>query len=112
MTDNVTQFPKPPEKQIEFLIGPFEEYRVKVDGRGIPKLTGNRDADGKYWLTVDHRITAYFSTEEDAYQAAVLAANAMAVGAGYSHAGAESKDMPFAPRMNCIGSVSTEPVTE
>ena len=107
--DNVTQFPKPHEKQVEFLIGPFEEWRVKVDGRAIPKLTGNRDADGKIWLTVDHRITAYFSTEEDAYQAAVLAANAMAIGAGYSHAGAESKDQPFAPKMNCIGSISTEP---
>ena len=109
MTDNVTHFPKAPEKQIEFLVGPFEEHRVMVDGRCVPKLTGHREADGKVWLTVDHRLTAYFSSDEDAYQAAVLAANAMAIGAGYSHAGAESKDMPFAPRMNCIGSVSTEP---
>lgn len=108
MSDNVTQFPKPPEKPVEFLIGPFEEFRVIVDGRAIPKLTGHREADGRVWLTVDHRLTAYFSSDEDAYQAAVLAANAMAIGAGYSHAGAESKDMPFAPQTRCIGSVSTE----
>lgn len=108
LMDNVTKFPTPTEKPIEFLIGPFEEWRVKVDGRSIPKLTGSRDADGKVWLTVDHRITAYFSSDEDAYQAAVLAANAMAIGAGYSHAGAENKDKPFAPLMTCIGSVTTE----
>jgi hypothetical protein len=33
----------------------------------------------------------------------------MAIGAGYSHMGAENKDMPFAPQTRCIGSVSTGP---
>ena len=106
--DNVTQFPKPTDKVPEILIGPFEEYRVVVDGRKIPKLTGHREADGKIWLTVDHRLTSYFSTEEDAYQAAILAANAMAVGAGYPFYGADNKEMPFAPPFSCIGSVETD----
>lgn len=100
MTDDVVKFPdranaKPPD----LLIGPFEEWRVVVQGRCIPHLTGRREPDG-IWLTVDHRLAAGPFTEEAAYQAASLAANAMAVATGYSHAGAESKDQPFAPRVN------------
>lgn len=109
MADNVTEFPKPDTKQPDLLVGPFEEYRVVVGGRSIPKLTGRYNAsEGQWWLFVDNRIGAFFSTEEDARQAANLAANAMAIGAGYSHAGAENKDRPFAPLMTCIGSVGTE----
>lgn len=110
MDDNVTQFPTTPSKPPQFLVGPFEEYRIVIDGRCIPRLTGSCDPDGKFWLVVDGRLASYFSSEEDAYQAAVLAANAMAVGAGYPFSSAESRDRPFAPKMNCIGSVSTDAV--
>lgn len=96
MTDNITQFPSPPE-QPDLLIGPFEEYRVVVDGRVMPLLTGFREGD-KVWLVVDHRFACGPFDEEGARQAACLAGQAMAVTAGYPHLGAETKEQPFAPR--------------
>ena len=96
MTD-VVQFPqtKPPE----LLVGPFEYWKVVVDGRAIPNLTGHREADG-IWFTIDHRLMGGPFDEAAAYQAANLIAQGMAVAAGYSHAGAASKDMPFAPQLS------------
>ena len=82
----------------ELLIGPFSVYHVVVDGRVIPGLTGSREGE-HVWLTLDNRFSGRF-TEETAEQAAYLIANALAIGQGYSHMGAESKDMPFAPRVN------------
>ncbi len=93
---DVTEFPTPPKKEkAEWLIGPFEEYRVMVQGRVIPKLTAYKDGD-KVGLVVDQRFSASFS-EDQAWQVAWLLANALAIGAGYPHLGAESKDQPFAP---------------
>lgn len=100
MTENVTQFPPPPE-QPPLLIGPFETYHVMVDGRVIPRLTGWREGD-KTWLCVDRRFGGEFSTEEDARQAARLIAEAMAVAEGYTHMGAQTKDRCFAPIGNAI----------
>ncbi len=96
--DNVTQLPKREELQQEdLLVGPFDHYKVIVDGRVMPHLSGFREGD-KVWLVVDHRFACGpFSTEEDARQAARLAGQAMAVVVGYPHLGAESKSMPFAP---------------
>lgn len=94
--ENVTAFPERP-KQPDLLIGPFQEWRVVVDGRILPHLTGYRDGDG-FWLTVDNRLTAGPFTEEGARQAAWLAGNAMAVISGYPWLGAVSKDRPFAPQ--------------
>lgn len=97
MTDNIVDFvtPKPPE----LLVGPFEEYRVVIQGRFVPRLTGYHEkATGKVWLVVDRRFGQDFSTEADAYSAAVLIAQAMAIASGYPHFGAESRDQPFAPR--------------
>jgi hypothetical protein len=94
MTDNVTPFPAPTE-QPPLLIGPFEEWRVQVEGRIIPRLTGFRDGD-KIALVVDGRFSASFS-EPDARQAAWLIAQALAIGAGYPWVGATSREMPFAP---------------
>lgn len=96
--DNVIQMPR--EEPPELLIGPFQEWRVQVEGRIIPRLTGFREGD-RIWLVVDNRHTASFS-KEDAYGAAVLIAQAMAIGEGYSWFGAPNKDMPFAPIGNAI----------
>jgi hypothetical protein len=92
---DVTHLPPPPELP-ELLSGPFTVWRVIVDGRTIPGLTGFRDAEG-IWLVVDERFGGGPFTEESARQAASLIAQALAIGAGYSHIGAESKDRPFAP---------------
>lgn len=90
----------------DFLIGPFEEMRVIVEGRQMPLLTAFREG-GKFWLVCDHRFACGpFDTEAQAYQAAMLAGQCMAVTAGYAHLGAETKERPFAPKSQGI---STEP---
>jgi hypothetical protein len=94
MTDNITQFPEP--SRPDLLIGPFEHWHVVVDGRLMPHLTGFREGD-KIWLVVDGRFGCGPFDEDAARQAARLAGQAMAVVAGYSHLGADSKDQPFAP---------------
>lgn len=91
----VITFPSPPAPP-ELLIGPFEEWRVVVQGRVVPRLTGRRVGDGVH-LTVDGRFGAEFSNEADAGQAAWLIAQASAVAAGYPHFEADTKDQPFAP---------------
>jgi len=93
--NNVIQMP-PAEKQPELLVGPFQQWRVQVDGRIIPRMTGYYDGD-KIALVVDGRFSASFSKEE-AYQAAWLIAQAMAIGEGYAHLGAANKERPFAPQ--------------
>ena len=90
----VVQFP-PAEQPEDLLVGPFEEWRVQVEGRIIPRLTGFRDGD-KIALVLDRRWSASFS-EDDARQAAWLIANALAIGEGYAFLGASNKDKPFAP---------------
>ncbi len=98
MSDNVTQVPEQPVPDL--LVGPFQEYRVVVDGRVIPRLTGYYEGD-KIALVLDGRFSHSFS-KEDARSAAWLIANALAIGDGYSHLGAESKEQPFAPKaMRC-----------
>ena len=91
--DNITEFPAPPKT--EWMIGPFEEYRVMVEGRVIPKLTAYKDGN-LIGLVVDKRFSISLP-EDQAKTVAWLVANALAIGAGYSHLGAESKDQPFAP---------------
>ena len=79
------------------LVGPFQEWRVVVEGRSIPRLTGFHDGN-KIALVVDGRYSASFS-EADARCAAWLIAQALAIGAGYSNLAAETKDRPFAPQI-------------
>lgn len=89
------------DKPPELLIGPFETWRVMVDGRIIPRLTGYRE-DDRIWLVVDGRFGASFA-EADAHGAAHLIANALAIGEGYAWLGATSKERPFAPLGHAIG---------
>lgn len=91
--ENVTSFPA--AKPLEFMIGPFSEWRVQIEERIIPRLTAFKDGD-KIGLVIDNRFSHSFA-KEDAYQAAWLLAQALAIGGGYTHLGAESKEQPFAP---------------
>lgn len=97
---NVVNMPPAP-KQPDLLIGPFQAWRVQVDGRIIPRLTGHPDGD-KIALVVDGRFSASFA-KDDAYQVAWLIAQAMAVSEGYPHLGAETKSRAFAPNGMEIG---------
>ena len=92
--DNILHLP-PQDAGPELLIGPFTEYRVQVEGRIIPGLTGWAEGD-LVWLCVDHRFAAPFP-KEFAPNAAQLIAQALAIGNGYPWLGAENKDKPFAP---------------
>ncbi len=100
--DNIVDFPK--TETPELLIGPFQEYRVSVEGRIIPHLTGNPkgERDGEVMLVVDNRFGISIPVEI-AYQVAWLVAQGMAVASGYSSLNAESKEMPFAPKGMSIG---------
>jgi len=90
----IVEFPsmKPPS----FLVGPFQEWRVQIDGRIIPRLTGFREGD-RVWLVLDRRFGLECANESIAYQTAAFVANALAIGEGYSNYGAEAKGQPFAP---------------
>lgn len=91
--DNVAKFPTPPKP--ELLIGPFKTYYVQVEGQKIPLLTGFKEGD-KIWLVCDGRFVCGPFSPDEAYQAATLAAQCMAVTAGYPHLGAPNRDQPFA----------------
>lgn len=99
MGGNVTHLPEKPKA--ELLIGPFEGYRVVVEGRIVPNLTAFDDksfGDG-ISLVVDHRFSIWVERER-AVDVAWLVAQAMAIGAGYPHFSANTKDQPFA-RIAC-----------
>ncbi len=101
MTDVVTHSPAPPAPP-ELPIGPFEEWRVMVDGRIIPLLTGRREGPDHTLLVLDHRFATSVPNEY-AYGVAYLIATALAIGQGYASMHAENKDRPFAPRGMEIG---------
>lgn len=105
MSDNITEFPREPRR--ELFIGPFEEWRVVLDGRVIPLLTGRRQENGRIWLMLDHRFAGEFE-EDAAWQAAGLIANALAIGQGYSSYNATSRDQPFAPLGMQVGPAPQE----
>ena len=95
MADNVAHLP-PRQEQPPLLVGPFEEWRVQVEGRIIPRLTGHQQQDGRITLIVDGRFMADFEPEA-ARQAAWLISQALAIGEGYPSLGAPNTDRPFAP---------------
>ena len=98
--DNVLHFPT--SKPLDPLLGPFSYNAVIVEGCKIPLLTGIRDDEGNVSIIVDERFSVTFPPDL-AYQAAWLLAQAIAVASGYSHFGAETKDMPFASRCAALG---------
>lgn len=83
-------------KEPDWLIGPFESYHVVLDGRVIPDMTARRHGDAVS-ITLDNRLVITVPANL-AYQVAHFAADAMAIGAGYSHLGAEARERPFAPQ--------------
>lgn len=99
--DNVVRLPPPPERE-PLLAGPFQVWKVIVDGRAIPGLTGFPDGEGQTALVVDDRFCITFPTEH-AYGAAWLIAQAIAIGQGYPFSGALTKDQPFAPTISSVG---------
>ena len=91
--DNVVKMPDPP-KRPDWIVGPFEEWRVIIEGREIPRLQARRGTDGMVHFPLDHRF-GLDVPEELAYPVACYVANAMAIGAGYAWHGADEKYKPF-----------------
>lgn len=92
---NVLSFPTATTESL--LVGPFEEYAVRVEGRSIPGLSG-RERDGETDLIIDSRFCITVPNDLATVVAWGLA-QALAVGAGYPSLSATSKDRPFAPLM-------------
>jgi hypothetical protein len=87
---------------------PYHEAdRVIIEGRQIPGLTAMADGD-EVLIILDGRLSISVP-ERLGRQVAWLAANALAIGAGYSHLGAEQKGYPFAPLASGIGSNHHDP---
>lgn len=88
-------------------IGPFESYRIVVDGYKVPRLTG-RLIDGMWSFTFDNRFCLDVP-ELYGHGVAWMIANAMAVGAGFTCFGENSAPAnEFKGRLHCIGEVATE----
>ena len=100
---DVIKFPEPPTRDpYAFMVGPFEEYRCLIDGRMVPGVTAFRDGPDNIGVVLDHRFMV--SVPKDLAQSvAWLVANALAIGSGYSHMGAETKGLPFAPIGSDLG---------
>lgn len=98
---DVVSFPPPPPKP-ELLVGPFSEWRVIVEGRQIPRLTGEKLDDNLTTLTVDRRFSIDVP-DAIAPQVAWLVAQALAIGEGYTHLAAEQKGHGFAPTVAMVG---------
>lgn len=95
MTENVTNFPK---SEVPSIAGvPRRGCFVFIDGRVIPNMHCFR-RETETEIVVDGRFSYTFPNQW-AYLAASMAAQAMAVGAGYSCMSAETKGAPFAPRV-------------
>jgi hypothetical protein len=89
----IIDLPKPPPP--DWIVGPFTSYHCIIEGRVIPQLTAVRCPNGNVVLTVDNRFSSEVPGDK-AYEIAWLIVQALAVGAGYSHLGAENKEQPFA----------------
>lgn len=99
MTDNVTPISSVPEKRLEELLSAPRQFGTPaiVDGRVINQLTVARAGD-RVQLRLDNRLGIDVPAEH-AVSVCWLVANALAIGAGYSHLGAETKERPFAPKV-------------
>lgn len=102
MSKNVVDFPK---HEAPSLFGPqLTGSSLIVDGRLVPHFHIH-DMGDKVQFILDGRL-AFDVPKDCAHVAATMAANAMAIGAGYSHLGANDRDNPFAPEVHALPEVS------
>jgi len=93
MNDNVTQLP--PQEGPPDIFGPERQgCDLIIEGRRIPNIHIHDRGDSIEFV-LDGRLSYEFP-KDWAYLAAHMAANAMAIGAGYAHLGGETKDRHFA----------------
>ena len=84
------------------IIGPFNDYRVTIDGYEVPKLRAVR-VNGLISMTLDHRFGCDIPDDNRAQSIIWFIANVMAVGAGYSCFGEDARPAnPFNCRLTGI----------
>jgi hypothetical protein len=99
MSENIINLREAPPS----IVGCYnQDYSVVVNGRQIPNMRCI-EHENDIEIILDRRFS-YTFPKELAYLAAAFAAQAMAIGAGYSNMEAENKDMPFAPQVMLISS--------
>lgn len=94
--DTIVAFPEPKPWEVEF--GPERSgFTVIVDGRAIPGIHAYDRGpviefvlDGRFLYDVPREFSGVFAS---------AVAQALAIGAGFSHLGAESRNKPFAPQV-------------
>lgn len=97
MSENIINLREAPPS----IVGAYtEDYSVVVAGREIPKMRC-KDNGETIDIILDRRF-CYTFPKELAYLATAFAAQAMAIGAGYSNMEAKNKDMPFASQVMMI----------
>ncbi len=91
--NNVIDGPK--RQEVPNVVGPHRQgFEVVVDGRHIPNMYCY-DRGLEIEFIIDGRFSFTFP-KQWGYLASKMAAEAMAIGAGYSNMTAENKDRPFA----------------
>lgn len=70
-------------------VGPFHQYKVTLDGYRIPRLTG-RLVDGRWHFCLDERFGVDVP-EQDGPGVAMMIANALAIGSGFTCHGENSQ---------------------
>lgn len=74
------------------IIGPFQDYRVTINGYRVPRLRAVR-VNGMISLTLDERFGLDIPDDERALPIIEFMAQAMAIGAGYSCFGENSQEV-------------------
>ena len=91
------------------IVGPFEEYRVVVNGYRVPYLSARPVTGGKVRLTLDSRISADIKVADMQWLVEFIA-DCIAVAAGYTcHPGPGSGAPTPIPRSIYRRSVSLDP---
>jgi hypothetical protein len=93
-----------PTREVPHISGPVRQgCAVIIEGRCVPRMhCFERESETE--IVIDGRFS-YTFPKDWGFLAAAMAAQAMAIGAGYSHLGAETKDGPFAPRAVELGEI-------
>lgn len=93
---NVTELPSQPDMAGQMKGPKSVHHAVIVDGRVIPNL-GMVEHGQEVEFILDGRFS-YSFPREFALLAAAFAAQSQAIGAGYPHLNAASRERPFAPQ--------------
>lgn len=97
-TTNITRLHDPDAGVVSFGVR-IPGYTAVVEGREIPRLMVYERGEREITIMLDRRFAIDVPRELSGYICWMIA-NALAIGQGYSHLGAETKERPFAPQVS------------